>query len=163
MKIVNYKDFFILRKERNEKWSASKHSGQGRSRKKPPKQPVPINSITIWIQAQQLWSSKVKEASCLLVKEAAALVQLLQQAHPTNSPSKSSDPNKMDEEEKDLNYPCPSTASLMAIHIANQVQQINKALPSGPTKCWEPQSLQVIVMLFISTHLGSANHYPNHC
>jgi hypothetical protein len=45
------------------------------------------------------------EASCLLVKEAAVLVQLLQQAHPTNSPSKSSDPNKMDEEEKDLNYP----------------------------------------------------------
>jgi hypothetical protein len=45
------------------------------------------------------------EASCLLVKEAAALVQLLQQAHPTNRPSKSSVPNKMYEEEKDLNYP----------------------------------------------------------
>jgi hypothetical protein len=45
------------------------------------------------------------EASCLLVKEASCLVQLLQQAHPTNSPSKSSDPNKIDEEEKDLNYP----------------------------------------------------------
>jgi hypothetical protein len=45
------------------------------------------------------------EASCLLVKEAAVLVQVLQQAHPTNGPSKSSVPNKMDEEEKDLNYP----------------------------------------------------------
>jgi hypothetical protein len=45
------------------------------------------------------------EASCLLVVEAAALVQLLQQAHPTNSTSKSSGPNIMDEEEKDLNYP----------------------------------------------------------
>jgi hypothetical protein len=55
-----------------------------------------------------------------------------------------------------------SHESLMTVHIANQVQKINKALPSGPTKCCGPQILQVTVMLFISTHRGSANHHHNH-
>jgi hypothetical protein len=60
--------------------------------------------VVVESESERATSNRL-ETSCLLVKEAAVLVQLLQQAHPTNSPSKSSDPNKMDEEEKDLNYP----------------------------------------------------------
>jgi hypothetical protein len=64
--IVKNKRFFYFLEETNEKWSASKHSGHRRSRKKPPKQPVPINSITIRIHAKQLLSLKVKEQQAIV-------------------------------------------------------------------------------------------------